>query len=195
MTTYKLGYSRKSTNKESQKFDRQNDQLLDYGCASIFQETISGRAATKPELEKMIAAFQEHKEQHPEDELECVVVSLDRLGRSTQNVLALIQRLDELGIGLTSLKEGFAANTPQSRFFLTIVAAFAELEVEMTRARVNEGLDAAKRRGTKLGRRPKNLDTAIRMYESNDYSVSEICKANGICRQTLYNHLKKKQAS
>lgn len=191
MAAFKLGYARKSTGKDTQKFDRQTDQLKDYGCELIFEETMSGRIKERPQLEAMIQLFQEHKANHPEDDLECVVVSLDRLGRSTKNLLDLVERMTEAGIGLTSLKEGFQADTPQGKFFITIVGAFAELEANMCRSRTKQGLEAAKRRGKRLGRKPKNLDTALKMYESGEYSVSEICKANGICKQTLYNHLNK----
>lgn len=69
------------------------------------------------------------------------------------------------------------------------MAAFSELEIEMCRSRVREGLKAAKKRGKKLGRPRKNMDTAIRMYESGDYFISEICKTTGCCKQTLYNEI------
>lgn len=127
------------------------------------------------------------------DELVCV--SIDRLGRSTQQVLSLVNKLEEMGVGLTSLKEGFQANTPQGRFFLTIVAAFSELEVEMCRSRVNDGLEAARRRGKKLGRPRRDMDTAIKMWQSKDYSITEICEAVGCSRQTLYNAIKRANVS
>lgn len=181
----KYGYGRISTQKDEQKFDRQEDQLKEAGCERIFFERVSGTSKKKPELEKMLSQMQE------DDELVCV--SIDRLGRSTQQVLELITRLDERGIGLTSLKEGFAANSPQSRFFFTIVAAFSQLEVEMTRERVKEGLAAAKRRGKKLGRPRKNMDTAIKMWQSKEYSISEICEAVGCSKQTLYNEVHRRE--
>lgn len=187
----KFGYQRKSTDKESQKFDRQIYQLENYGCEKIYTETISGRKAKKPVLEQMIRDIQEYQEQSPNEPIEVVIVSIDRLGRSTQQVLNTVQKLTEMNVGLTSLKEGFQADTPQGKFFLTIVAAFAELEAEMCRDRVKDGLAAAKKRGTKLGRKSKDMDTAIRMYQSGDYSISEICESVHCCKQTLYNHLKR----
>ena len=136
---------------------------------------------SKPELEKLLSTLAAG------DELVCV--SIDRLGRSTQQVLALVNKLEEIGVILISLKENFQTNTPQGRFFLTIVAAFSELEVEMCRSRVKEGLAAAKRRGKKLGRPRKDMDTAIKMWLSKDYSITEICDAVGCARQTLYNEI------
>ena len=183
----KYGYGRVSTGKDAQKFDRQEDQLKDAGCELIFLERVSGTSKNKPELQRLLSELQYG------DELVCV--SIDRLGRSTQQVLSLVNKLEEMGVGLTSLKEGFQANTPQGRFFLTIVAAFSELEVEMCRSRVNDGLEAARRRGKKLGRPRRDMDTAIKMWQSKDYSITEICEAVGCSRQTLYNAIKRANVS
>lgn len=183
----KYGYGRVSTGKDAQKFDRQEDQLKDAGCELIFLERVSGASKNKPELQRLLSELQDG------DELVCV--SIDRLGRSTQQVLSLVNKLEEMGVGLTSLKEGFQANTPQGRFFLTIVAAFSELEVEMCRSRVNDGLEAARRRGKKLGRPRRDMDTAIKMWQSKDYSITEICEAVGCSRQTLYNAIKRANVS
>ena len=149
----KYGYGRGSTGKDVQKFDRQEDQLKDAGCELIFLERVSGTSKNKPELQRLLSELQDG------DELVCV--SIDRLGRSTRQVLSLVNKLEEMGVGLTSLKEGFQANTPQGRFFLTIVAAFSELEVEMCRSRVNDGLEAARRRGKKLGRPRRDMDLSL----------------------------------
>ena len=183
----KYGYGRVSTGKDAQKFDRQEDQLKDAGCELIFLERVSGTSKNKPELQRLLSELQDG------DELVCV--SIDRLGRSTQQVLSLVNKLEEMEVGLTSLKEGFQANTPQGRFFLTIVAAFSELEVEMCRSRVNDGLEAARRRGKKLGRPRRDMDTAIKMWQSKDYSITEICEAVGCSRQTLYNAIKRANVS
>lgn len=177
----RYGYGRISTDKESQKFDRQVDDLNAAGCEKIYLERVSGTSKCKPELEKLLSELQKG------DELVCV--SIDRLGRSTQQVLALVNQLQDMGVILISLKEGFQTNTPQGRFFLTIVAAFSELEVEMCRSRVRDGLAAARRRGKKLGRPRKNMDTAIKMWQSKEYSINEICEAVGCARQTLYNEV------
>ena len=180
----KYGYGRISTDKDSQRFDRQEDQLKEAGCERIYLERVSGTSKDKPELEKLLNELGEG------DELVCV--SIDRLGRSTQQVLALVNRLNDMGVILTSLKENFQTNTPQGRFFLTIVAAFSELEVEMCRSRVRDGLEAAKRRGKRLGGPRKDMDTAIKMWQSKEYSISEICLAVGCAKQTLYNEIKRR---
>lgn len=183
----KYGYGRISTDKDSQKFDRQEDQLRDAGCEKVYLERVSGTSKSKPELERLLTELREG------DDLVCV--SIDRLGRSTQQVLDLVNRLEDMGVILISLKEGFQTNTPQGRFFLTIVAAFSELEVEMCRSRVRDGLEAAKRRGKTLGRPRKDMDTAIKMWQSKDYSISEICDAVKCSKQTLYNAIQRSGAT
>lgn len=190
----KVGYMRVSTDKDTQKFDRQKDQLLSLGCEKIYADRISGKVAQKPQFEQMV----EDLTNSDDSDKEIVVVSIDRLGRSTVQVINTVNRLDALGIGLTSIKEGFQANTPQSRFFLTIIAAFGQLEVEMCSDRVKQGLAAAKKRGKKLGRPStdsKKMDTAIRMWQSRDYSIQEILEIAGISKQTLYNEIKRRGAT
>lgn len=190
----KVGYMRVSTDKATQKFDRQEIQLKDAGCEKIYADRISGRIKTKPSFEQMIEDLTNSADEHKE----VVVVSIDRLGRSTVQVIDTVNRLDSLGIGLTSLKEGFQANTPQARFFLTIIAAFGQLEAEMCSDRVKQGLVAAKKRGKTLGRPRKDsalMDTAIRMWQSGDYTLSEICAIAGVAKQTLYNEIKRRGIS
>ena len=65
----------------------------------------------------------------------------------------------------------------------------------MCRSRVNDGLEAARRRGKKLGRPRRDMDTAIKMWQSKDYSITEICEAVGCSRQTLYNAIKRANVS
>ena len=180
----RYGYERVSTTKGTQKFDRQEDPLTKAGCEKIISERVSGTAASKPVLEELLGELKEG------DQL--VVVSIDRLGRSTQQVLNVIERLKAKKVDFVSLKQNIDTTSSEGKFFLTIVAAFSELEVEMCRSRVRDGLEAAKRRGKKLGRPRKDMDTAIKMWQSRDYSISEICSAVGCAKQTLYNEIKRR---
>lgn len=190
----KVGYMRISTDKEEQKFDRQEDQLIDAKCEKIYSERISGKTNHKPQLEKMI----EDLSKSGDEKNEVVVVSIDRLGRSTVQVIKTVECLHSLGIGLTSLKEGFQAYTPQGKFFTTVNAAYAELEGAIISDRVTQGLRSAKRRGKRLGRPRKSasvMDTAIRMWQSRDYSVQEILEISSISKQTLYNEIHRRGVS
>lgn len=184
----RYGYARVSTQKETQKFDRQEDQLIAAGCEKVFMERVGGQSSTKPVQREML------EEMKAGDELVCV--SIDRLGRSTVGILSLITELEERQIMLRSLKEGQLLGDESnafSRFMISLLSSLAQLEVELTRERVVSGLEAAKRRGKRLGRPRKDksvMDTAIRMWQSKDgYSVNEICEAVGISRQTLYNEI------
>ena len=186
----RVGYGRISTDKETQKFDRQEDQLREAGCEKIYLERMTGRKSERPELNKMLSDLLESKD----DKKQVVCVSLDRLGRSTKNVLDLVDVFKENKIELISLKEGSLIDeSPQSKFFLTILSAFAELEADMCSERVKDGLRSAQKRGKKLGRPKKDMDIAVRMWESREYSISEICEANKCCKQTLYNELRKRE--
>ena len=193
----RVGYGRVSTDKETQKFDRQEDQLKDAGCEAIYLERISGRKSRdeRPELNRMINDLI-----NSEDEVKQVVcVSLDRICRSTKNMLELVELFKNNDIDLISIKEGsLIGDSPQSTFFVTILSAFAQMEADACSMRVRDGLKAAKRRGKTLGRPcidPDKMDTAIRMYLSRDYSVAEVCRIAQISKQTLYNELKRRGVS
>lgn len=188
----RIGYGRVSTQKESQKFDRQEDQLIDAGCKRVFLERVSGTSKEKPELEKALNMMAPH------DEL--CIVSLDRAGRSVSQILELVEMLKEREIGLLSLREGVLVDrdggcSPQTTFLISVLSSVNQLEVELIRSRVKEGLAAARRRGKKLGRPRKDMSTAVRMWQSKDYTVSEICDAVGCSKSTLYNAIHRSGAT
>ncbi len=116
----KYGYGRVSTGKDAQKFDRQEDQLIDAGCELIFLERVSGTSKNKPELQRLLSELQDG------DELVCV--SIDRLGRSTQQVLSLVNKLEEMGVGLTVLKKDFRQTHHREDFFLLSLQHFPNLK-------------------------------------------------------------------
>lgn len=176
-----VGYARVST--QDQNLDRQLDQLRDAGCERVYTDKASGAKAERDGLDKMLEILR--------DGDTVVVVSLDRLGRSTKQVLSLVERLDGMGVGVTSLKEGFQAWTPHGRFFLTICSAFAELERGMIVDRTKQGLEAARRRGNVGGRPkadPEKVEMALSLYQAGK-PVSFITKHAGISAKTLYRAL------
>ena len=146
----KYGYARVST--VDQKHDLQVDALQAAGCEEIVTEVMSGAKSLvlrDPLLSRLVEG----------DEL--VVWRLDRLGRSTLDVLEQLQDLQMRGIRFKTLEGDFDTNTPMGRAMLTIMASLAELERETLRERVRSGLEAARRRGTELGRR-RSLNAAQR---------------------------------
>ena len=121
-----------------------------------------------------------------------MVESWSRLGRSTKDLIDLVNYFQEKGVNVVSLKENFDTTTPQGKLMMTVFQAFAEFERDLIVQRVNEGLKAARARGRKGGRPRVNqqkLDQAIRLYNSREYSLKEIQEMTGISTPTLYRYL------
>jgi DNA invertase Pin-like site-specific DNA recombinase len=141
MTTY--GYARVSTN--GQDLSSQEAELLAAGCSMVFKEKVSGAKTDRAELAKVIRGLE------PGDVL--IVTRLDRLARSTRDLLNVIAALTERGAGFKSLKDSWAdTTTPHGRLMLTVLGGLAEFERELIRARTGEGRKRAKDRGVKFGR-------------------------------------------
>jgi DNA invertase Pin-like site-specific DNA recombinase len=141
MTTY--GYARVSTN--GQDLGSQEAELLDAGCAKVFKEKVSGAKTDRAELAKLIRRLE------PGDVL--IVTRLDRLARSTRDLLNVLAMVSERESGFRSLKDAWAdTTTPHGRLMLTVLGGLAEFERELIRARTGEGRKRAKARGVKFGR-------------------------------------------
>jgi DNA invertase Pin-like site-specific DNA recombinase len=141
MTTY--GYARVSTN--GQDLSVQDAELRAAGCAKVFKEKASGAKTDRPELAKAIGRLEEG------DVL--VVTRLDRLARSTRDLLNVIAAIADRGAGFKSLKDAWAdTTTAHGRLMLTVLGGLAEFERELIRARTGEGRKRAKDRGVKFGR-------------------------------------------
>ena len=131
-----IGYARISTSEARQVLDRQLDALHAAGCDGIFEDTASGAAAERPGL----AACLDHLRRH--DVL--VVLDLDRLGRLAHDLITLIDGLKKRGIGFKAINSPMDTTTPAGRAFLQIQAAFAEMERNLIRQRVKEGILAVR---------------------------------------------------
>jgi DNA invertase Pin-like site-specific DNA recombinase len=140
------GYARVSTN--GQDLSSQYAELMAAGCAKVFKEKISSAKTDRPELAKVIRRLEQG------DVL--VVTRLDRLARSTRDLLNVLDELGKRGAGFRSLKDTWAdTTTPHGRLMLTILGGLAEFERELIRARTGEGRKHAKARGVRFGRPPK----------------------------------------
>ena len=178
------GYGRVS--RQEQQLDRQVDALRAYGCERIFVEKMTGTKADRPELLRL---------------KDCVragdtvaVESWSRLGRSTKDLIELAEWFHAHGVRLVSLKENFDTSTPQGKLMMTVFQAFAEFERDLISQRTRESLAAARARGRKGGRPPKNkkdVDLAMKLYASRDHTVSEIVRLTGVSQSTLYRYVKK----
>jgi DNA invertase Pin-like site-specific DNA recombinase len=144
MTIY--GYARVSTS--GQTWASQDTQLHAAGCAKIFAEKVSGAKADRPELTKLLRRLE------PGDLL--MVTRLDRLARSTRDLLNVLDMVAKAGAGFRSLADVWAdTTTPHGRLMLTVLGGLAEFERELIRARIGEGRSRAKARGVRFGRPPK----------------------------------------
>ena len=141
----KIGYARVSTT--DQDTAAQIEALNGAGVEKVFHEKASGGRFDRPELQKMLGHFREG------DVL--VVWKLDRLSRSLRDLLTILEKLDEIGVGFRSLTESIDTTTPAGRMMMQMVGVFAEFEREMIRERTRKGLERAKSKGVKLGRKSK----------------------------------------
>lgn len=115
-----------------------------------------------------------------------VVFAIDRLGRNTIDVLDTVERLNDQGVSLVSLREGFDLTSDHGKLLLTMLAGLAELERKNIKARQLEGIKRAKSIGKPLGR-PKNVcyETIRRWRSENSASISETSRHFGISTATV----------
>ena len=184
-TAHLIGYKRVSTN--AQDAQLQADALAEAGCSKVFEDKASGKNADRAGL---IAALEYMRE----GDTLCVW-KLDRLGRSTKDVLTIAEDLHARGISLrilTGTLAGSYSPSGEGKFFFTMMVAFAELERDMIVERTRAGLEAAKAQG-RTGGRPtvvsEDVLTVARARKAKGESVSAIAKALGVSRATLYRHL------
>jgi DNA invertase Pin-like site-specific DNA recombinase len=141
-----LGYARVST--DGQSLTAQIAELKAAGCTEIFQEKISGAKSDRKQLGRLIGRLGDG------DVL--VVTRLDRLARSTRDLLNVLGAVADNGAGFKSLRDVWADTTSaHGRLMLTILGGLAEFERELIRTRTGEGRQRAKARGVIMGRRPK----------------------------------------
>lgn len=180
----KLGYLRVST--EEQKPDRQID-ALESQCDQLFIEKLSAVAAKRPVFEHVIKILKRG------DTL--VVWDLDRACRSTLDALQLSQELQTKGVEFRIVSMDIDTSEPMGQFFFTVAAAFAQLERQTISKRTKEGLEAAKKRGTVLGRRPKLSARQVRqaksMLSSKTHALSEIAALLNVHPRTISRALRK----
>ena len=184
-----IGYARIST--ESQVLDQQVDALIKYGIdeRNIYKEQISTRAKFRPELERALTYLEE------EDTF--VVCKLDRLGRSVEELIKLINHFKDNGINLVSIAEKIDTTTASGKMYFHIIAMFAEFERNIISERTKEALAAVRKRGKSLGR-PFILNTeqkdAIDTYVMAGMPILAISRLINVKSTTpIYNYLRGKK--
>jgi DNA invertase Pin-like site-specific DNA recombinase len=161
----------------------QEAKLKEVGCTLVRIEKVSGRSREgRSELEAVMAFIR------PGDAL--VVVKLDRLGRSTRDVLNLVHELEQKGASLKVLEPEIDTGGPMGRMVLTVLGMVAEMELGFIRDRQRAGIDAAKVKGVYKGR-PATFDRArIVALRKEGMGATEIAKAVGCRRGNVYKTLK-----
>jgi DNA invertase Pin-like site-specific DNA recombinase len=177
-----FGYARVST--QDQNLDLQIDALKQYGVDQIFQKKMTGTKRERPQLDEMLKYLRKGDM--------VVVWKLDRIGRSTKHLVDLINEFGEKGINFVSLKDGIDTSTATGKLVFTIFAGLAEFERDMIIERTKAGLESARARGRNGGRPRKDEDKvklALKMYDSKQYSITEITRATGVSKTTLYRYI------
>lgn len=176
-----VGYARVSTLDQNPNLQR--DALQQAGCEKIFEEHASS-GKDRPELARAIEFCR------PDDVL--VVWKLDRLARSTQELLKTAELLADRKIGLRCITQPIDTTSPGGRLVFTIFAAMAEFERDLIRERTNAGLKAAVARGRKGGRPPaltdKQMAMARTLLQNPDLSVKDVAAQLNTTVPTLYRY-------
>ena len=179
-----IGYARVST--DDQNLDLQNDALKQAGCDKIIEEKASGAKTDRAGLDEALSFLRKG------DTL--VVWRLDRLGRSLQHLIQVVNQLREKGIYFRSIQESLDTSSSGGKLIFHIFGALAEFERDVIRDRTMAGLAAARARG-RVGGRPKIMtDKKVRLAKTlladHTNTIDDVCETLGVSRATLYRYLK-----
>ncbi len=192
----KIGYIRVST--EHQETARQQEIMDSYQVDRIFSEKLSGANTDRPQLRAMLDYVREGDTLYIE--------SISRLGRSTKDLLNIIDTLIEKGVTLVSHKENIDTDTPSGKFMLTVFAALSQLEREQLKQRQREGIEIAKRKlpgdvsGSKYtGRKPIEIDWTrfgqlYGEWKSKSITGRDFMRKMGLSANTFYRRVREYEA-
>ncbi len=178
-----VGYARVSTRDQTPAL--QLDALRATGCQRVFEETASGAQRDRPQLRAALDYLRGG------DTL--VVWKLDRLARSTQQLIGTVEELARRGVGFRCLTQDIDTTTAGGRLVFTVFSAIAEFEREVIRERTRAGLEAARARGRKGGRprklKPRDLAAARALLRDPELTLEEVARRLGVAPSTLYASL------
>jgi DNA invertase Pin-like site-specific DNA recombinase len=175
-----IGYARVST--RDQNLDLQLKALKKAGCQKLFREKVSGVTRHRPELQRML-------DQVRSDDT-IIVWKLDRLARSTRDLLNTMETLNEAGAKFQSISEPWANTTTHAgKMIMTVFAGIAEFERDLIRERTGAGREAAKQRGVRFGRPRKLNADQIKVASqllAEGKAVQEIARTFNVHEATIY---------
>ena len=167
---------------------RQEFLFKDIHVDKIYKDIISGAKRERPELDRMLEELEEGDVVY--------IASIDRLSRSTKDLLDIVGIIRDKGAYLVSIKDSWLdtrESNPMSEFLLTVMGAMGQLERDMITARIQEGVKAAQARGVKFGRPrgwSKEVQKAVKMYLKGGKSMREVEKITGVSRSTISKALR-----
>ena len=183
----KVAYIRVSTVEQHEA--RQMEAMKGFGIDKYFIEKKSGKDADRPQLQALLEFVREGDTVY--------IHSLDRLARSTKDLLAIVEQLQAKGVELHSNKESIDTRTPTGKLMLTMLGAIAEFERQNLLERQREGIAIAKEQGKYRGRKqvkPDAWEEAYSKYKAREIkSVSELAKVLGISRPTVYKLIEQEE--
>lgn len=202
MTQRKVAvYLRVSSKSQKEALKNQEPDLKRWEAAqeestTWFRDTFSGRTLARPGFQKLLADVRAGKVS------KLVCWRLDRLGRTTLELLQLLQELRSLNVGFHSLKDGFDLETPAGRMVFSILASVAEYETEVRKERQMSGIERIREAnngkctwgGRKTGQRVKvsiEKERLIQKLHKDNTSISEIARTLGLTRRTIYKTLER----
>lgn len=177
-----IGYARVST--KEQNLQLQLDALEKAGCArrDIYADDgVSGKFASRPQLDACLEALQ------PGDTLN--VWRLDRLGRSLQHLIAVVNELKDRGVAFRSLTDGFDTSTASGKLVFHVFGALSEFERDLIIERTMAGLQVAKDRGYIGGRQPKLSGEQVRTVRqmlNSGFTISAVARTFQVSRTTIH---------
>ena len=173
-----IAYVRVSTTDQNEA--RQNEALDKYNIDKWYIEKITGKDTNRPKLIEMLDFIREDDTVYVEE--------FSRLGRSTQDLLDIVQHIENKGAKFISIKENFDTKTPAGSLHMTLMAGIAEFESSMILESQREGIAIAKKEGKYKGRKKikrTDIDIHYDRYMSRKASKTQIANELGISRNTL----------
>jgi DNA invertase Pin-like site-specific DNA recombinase len=163
-----------------------------YQVDRIFSEKLSGANADRPQLRAML--------DYVRDGDTLYIESISRLGRSTKDLLNIIDTLTKKGVTLVSHKENIDTNTPSGKFMLTVFAALSQLEREQLKQRQREGIEIAKTQGKYTGRKPIAIDWTrfgqlYGEWKSKNITGRDFMRRMGLSANTFYRRVREYEAT
>lgn len=176
-----FGYARVSTSQQS--LDSQIKALKEAGVkpSRIFTDKVSGSHIHRDGLGQLRVKVEESDV--------ILVKKLDRLGRDTADMIALIKEFDEMGVSIRFLDDGISTEGTMGKMVVTILSAVAQAERQRILERTNEGRIEAKAKGVKFGRKPTIDRKKISALHQNGIGATDIARQMGIGRSTVYKSL------